>query len=196
MGMAASQARLLSLQARQSNLEYQGQQINQERTILSQQCTELYNSLLDMNVPTPPSTQDYTKVEYTGNNGTIPYSFEPNDVKPKKTDYGDYNITYSEYTHSMVKNNGYKNTTYNQQTYKEVTDESSSVYITADSLSDYCDQYGNVLTPSSSCVKEVTEGDGGEAGTGDVRGYNIDLTKGTIYVKDENVILSDYENVP
>ena len=39
MGLAASQARLLSLQARQSNLEYQGQQINQERTILSQQCT-------------------------------------------------------------------------------------------------------------------------------------------------------------
>ena len=27
MGMSASQARLLSLQARQSNLEYQGQQI-------------------------------------------------------------------------------------------------------------------------------------------------------------------------
>ena len=45
MGMSASQARLLSLQARQSNLEYQGQQINQERTILSQQCTALYNSL-------------------------------------------------------------------------------------------------------------------------------------------------------
>ena len=31
MGMAASQARLQNLQARQSNLEYQAQQINQER---------------------------------------------------------------------------------------------------------------------------------------------------------------------
>ena len=46
MGMAASQARLLTLQARQSDLEYQGQQINQERSVLSQQVTALYNSLL------------------------------------------------------------------------------------------------------------------------------------------------------
>ena len=64
MGMSASQARLLNLQARQSNLEYQGQQINQERSILSQQCTDLYNSLLNMTVPTPPSTQDFTTVQY------------------------------------------------------------------------------------------------------------------------------------
>ena len=68
MGMSASQARLLSLQARQSNLEYQGQQINQERTILSQQCTALYNSLLSMTVPTPPSTSDFTSIQYTGQN--------------------------------------------------------------------------------------------------------------------------------
>ena len=69
MGMSASQARLLSLQARQSNLEYQGQQINQERTILSQQATALYNSLLSMTVPTPPSTADYQTVQYTGTLG-------------------------------------------------------------------------------------------------------------------------------
>ncbi len=69
MGMSASQARLIQLEARQSNLEYQGQQINQERTILSQQCTDLYNSLLTMTVPTPPSTQDYTTVKYAGVDG-------------------------------------------------------------------------------------------------------------------------------
>ena len=74
MGMSASQARLLSLQARQSNLEYQGQQINQERTILSQQCTALYNSLLSMTVPTPPSTSDFTSIQYTGQNGATTYS--------------------------------------------------------------------------------------------------------------------------
>ena len=44
MGMSASQARLLNLQARQSNLEYQGQQINQERSILAQQSSALYYS--------------------------------------------------------------------------------------------------------------------------------------------------------
>lgn len=80
MGMSASQARLLSLQARQSNLEYQGQQINQERTVLSQQCTALYNSLLAMTVPTPPSTNDYTTIEYSGTDGAT--TFTIGTVKP------------------------------------------------------------------------------------------------------------------
>ncbi len=85
MGMSASQARLLSLQARQSNLEYQGQQINQERTILSQQCTALYNSLLAMTVPTPPSTNDYTTVQYSGVNGAT--NFTIGTVKPSGDAY-------------------------------------------------------------------------------------------------------------
>ena len=85
MGMSASQARLLSLQARQSNLEYQGQQINQERTILSQQCTALYNSLLAMQVPTPPSTQDYTTIEYSGTDGATTFTLGA--VKPSGDAY-------------------------------------------------------------------------------------------------------------
>ncbi len=80
MGMSASQARLLNLQARQSNLEYQGQQINQERSVLSQQCTALYNSLLAMSVPTPPSTSDYTTIEYSGTDGAT--TFTLGTVKP------------------------------------------------------------------------------------------------------------------
>ena len=89
MGMSASQARLLNLQARQSNLEYQGQQINQERTILSQQSTALYNSLLAMNVPTPPSTSDFTTIEYSGVDGATTFSLGT--IKPN----GDntYNVT-------------------------------------------------------------------------------------------------------
>lgn len=75
MGMSASQARLLSLTARQSNLEFEGQQINQQRTSLSSQSANYYNSLLAMSVPTPPSTDDYTKVSYSftigGNSATI-----------------------------------------------------------------------------------------------------------------------------
>ena len=85
MGMAASQARLLGLQARQTNLEYQGQQINQERTILSQQCTALYNSLLTMDVPTPPSTQDFTTIEYSGSDGAT--NFTIGTVKPSGETY-------------------------------------------------------------------------------------------------------------
>ena len=110
MGMSASQARLLSLQARQSNLEYQGQQINQERTILSQQATALYNSLLSMTVPTPPSTSDFTTVEYTGTLGTTKYTFDATDVKPGKD--GGYNVTlgFTDYGHSLTRNNGYATT--------------------------------------------------------------------------------------
>ncbi len=75
MGMSASQARLLSLTARQSNLEFEGQQINQQRTNLSNQSANYYNSLLTMTVPTPPSTDDYTTIQYQfvigGNDATV-----------------------------------------------------------------------------------------------------------------------------
>ena len=65
MGMAASQARFLNLTARRTNIEYEGQQINQQRTELSNESANLYNQMLGLRVPTPPKTQDYTKVEYT-----------------------------------------------------------------------------------------------------------------------------------
>ena len=106
MGMSASQARLLALQARKSDLEYQGQQINQERTILSQQVTNLYNSLLAMDVPTPPSTADFTKIVYEGTLGTTNYSFESSSVKPGANGYI---VTLVEHTYgdSANKNPGY-----------------------------------------------------------------------------------------
>ena len=65
MGMAASQARFLNLTARKTNIEYEGQQINQQRTELSNESANLYNQMLTLQVPTPPNTQDYTKVSYT-----------------------------------------------------------------------------------------------------------------------------------
>ena len=67
MGMSASQARLIALTARMNDIEYQGQQINQQRTTLSNQINALYSSLLDMQVPTPPAKSDFTIVEYGGN---------------------------------------------------------------------------------------------------------------------------------
>ena len=70
MGMSASQARFLSLTARKTNVEYEGQQINQQRTSLSNESSNYYSQLTSMNVPTPPSSTDYTKTVYTFNNGT------------------------------------------------------------------------------------------------------------------------------
>lgn len=64
MGLAASQARFLGLTARKSNVEYQVQQINQHRTALSNEVLGLYNEYNRLDVPTPPSINDYNKTTY------------------------------------------------------------------------------------------------------------------------------------
>ena len=69
MGMAASQARHLALVARKSNCEYEGQQINQARTALANQSANLFNQMLGLKVPVPPSTQDFTKTQYSYSDG-------------------------------------------------------------------------------------------------------------------------------
>lgn len=70
MGMAASQARYLGLTARKTNVEYEGQQINQARTALANQSANTFNDLLALEVPTAPSTQDFTELKYTYKDGT------------------------------------------------------------------------------------------------------------------------------
>lgn len=58
MGMAASQARFLQLTARRTNIEYMGQQINQQRLALANASAGLFEKMLSMVPPTPPSSQD------------------------------------------------------------------------------------------------------------------------------------------
>ena len=70
MGMAASQSRYLALTARKTNTEYEGQQINQARTALANQSANLFNRLLDLEVPVAPKTTDYTEVQYSYSDGT------------------------------------------------------------------------------------------------------------------------------
>ena len=71
MGMAASQARFLGLTARKTNVEYEGQQVNQQRTALANQSANYYNDLLGMTVPVPPSVDSYTKTVYTFEDGAL-----------------------------------------------------------------------------------------------------------------------------
>lgn len=107
MGMSASQARLIALTGRMNDIEYQGQQINQQRTTLSSQINELYNSLLDMDVPTPPATSEFTKVVYTGTTGGTKFTVG-NVIPTGKNDAGNntYNIelSYAMKGHSVEKN--------------------------------------------------------------------------------------------
>lgn len=71
MGMSASQARFLGLTARKTNVEYEGQQVNQQRTSLSNQSANFYNDLLGMSVPVPPSVDSYTKTVYSFEDGAL-----------------------------------------------------------------------------------------------------------------------------
>ena len=71
MGMAASQARFLGLTARKSNVEYQGQQINQQRTALATESSNLFHQMMSLNVPTPPVTTDFYKTTYTLDNTAL-----------------------------------------------------------------------------------------------------------------------------
>lgn len=91
MGMAASQARFLGLTARKSNVEYEGQQVNQQRTTLSNQSANYYNQLLGMAVPVPPSSADYTKTVYTFEDGSLNNSIS---TMIAQTD-GTYLISYT-----------------------------------------------------------------------------------------------------
>jgi hypothetical protein len=129
MGMAASQARWIALAARKSNVEYEGQQINQARTALANQSSELWNSLYTMDVPTAPSTSDYTTTQYTFENGdtaeTISSIQDANYTDSDGINYNSY-ITYyskvSEYT-------GIRNTKTNPQVqYVAPTDTNTEGY--------------------------------------------------------------------
>ena len=71
MGMAASQARFLGLTARLNNVEFEGQQINQQRTALSNKSASYYSDLLGMAVPTAPSVEQFTQTVYTFDDGAL-----------------------------------------------------------------------------------------------------------------------------
>ena len=69
MGLSASSLRIAMLTARKSSLEFEGQQINQQRLTLSNQSAALFNSMLTMQVPTPPDPSEFSKMVYTFNKG-------------------------------------------------------------------------------------------------------------------------------
>ena len=65
MGLAASQARFLGITARKSNIEYEGQQVNQQRTALAEEVNSLYSKLLSLDVPVAPDTTEFYETNYS-----------------------------------------------------------------------------------------------------------------------------------
>ncbi|MBQ4114953.1 hypothetical protein IJD34_06070 [bacterium] len=97
MGMAASQARHLALVARRSNCEYEGQQINQARTALANQSANLFNQMLGLSVPVPPSTQDYTKTQYSFTDGINASTIDSWQQLATKDENYNYVVTHHSY---------------------------------------------------------------------------------------------------
>lgn len=95
MGLAASQARFLGLTARKSNVEYQVQQINQQRTALSNEVMGLYNEYNRLEVPTPPVVNDYMKTTYTLDSTYEDYQIESFTKIPSGEYAGYYDVTMS-----------------------------------------------------------------------------------------------------
>ena len=98
MGMSASQARFLTLTARKTNVEYEGQQINQQRTTLSNESANYYSKLSSMSVPIPPSSEDYTKITYTFKDGSQNNTVTSIIAKKTTKDDGIYMLNYVQET--------------------------------------------------------------------------------------------------
>lgn len=94
MGMAASQARYIELTARKTDVEFQGQQINQQRTQLANESAGLFNQMLGLSVPVPPSPDDFTTNQYTFTDGINNYTISS--VRELNND-PDYNTNVSYY---------------------------------------------------------------------------------------------------
>ena len=134
MGMSASQARFLSLTARKTNVEYEGQQINQQRTTLSNESSSYYSRLTNMDVPTPPSSSDYTKISYTFTDGS-----ETNTINSLiATKDGSYILNYTRETleESVVSNGSVMVT-------RQIADDGSKTYYVGASKLRALGQYSN-----------------------------------------------------
>lgn len=92
MGLAATQARYLGLTARKTNIEFEGQQVNQARTALANEGANLYSKLYSLSVPIPPNVTDYYTTEYSYNvAGT---TFVINSYTPVSNDSYIVNVSY------------------------------------------------------------------------------------------------------
>lgn len=115
MGMAASQARWISLAARKTNVEYEGQQINQARTALANQSSELWNKLYNMDVPTAPSTTEYTTTQYTFKNGDVEQTVSDIQAADYTDSDGIHYNSYVTYYSQVAEYTGIRNTYTNPQ---------------------------------------------------------------------------------
>ena len=100
MGMAASSLRFAQLTARKNQVEFEGQQINQQRLVLSQKSSAIYNDMLTKQVPTAPDPSQFTKIVYKFNNGNG--TSQIINLARKAAGAYNYNVTYKQPATSKV----------------------------------------------------------------------------------------------
>ena len=136
MGMAASQARYLGLTARKTNVEYEGQQINQARTALGNQSASLWNQMLALSIPTVPSITDYTTLQYSFDDGINNYTISDiQSVEHEGEDGTQYNKLVTYYFFEDVYK-GIETTNSNPQVQKLVSSEEVSDGLTIEATTD------------------------------------------------------------
>ena len=171
MGMAASQARFLGLTARKSNVEYQGQQVNQQRTALANESAGLYNQMMTLDVPTPPSSTDYYKVTYElENSGTVGvdglYSIENLTKTYSGADkyqvvlgYTTQQIQKQDYTQFIVESN--QDATTGNYTFRLANEENGSSYAITLAKNDDgtygSDAFTGIVNPQGQKTLKVTD---------------------------------------
>lgn len=127
MGMAASQARYLGLTARKTNVEYEGQQVNQARTALANQSANTFNELLALEVPTAPSTADYTTLQYSYQDGTNSETISS--MNQLVNDPDGYNYSVTHYHYAEIYRGQQTNITNPQVAYETTTDPTTGATV-------------------------------------------------------------------
>ena len=149
MGMAASQARFLSLTARKTNVEYEGQQINQHRTTLSNESSNYYSQLCNLVVPTPPSSEDFTKTVYSFVDGSETNTI--NSIIAQKEGIYLLNYTQSYETENVVANGAVVTT-------RMATDSGYEYYVGANKLRTMVAR-PDIKEMTDEQIKEIQEND-------------------------------------
>ncbi len=172
MGMSASQARFLALTARKSNVEFQGQQVNQQRTSLANESAGLFNQMLELQVPTPPSATDFYSMAYTfpGDNENEEYRILNWGAASDPTK-GMYNVDVK----IVNKDSGYKNPSLEVGTSIKLSNGEYSIQLpnTTD---------GVAMTKSDKDVRGRTQGEDGY-----VPSYSYKYGGRTYYIEEETL---------
>lgn len=178
MGMAASQARFLGLTARKTNTEYEGQQVNQQRTALANQSAGLFNEMLGLEVPTPPLASNFARTEYVFTNPSNSQRISLDSIYKNPTvGTGEATYTVSGYTKkasvlsnvSTIVATGDDSNRYNislgedKKTYQISVNGGTNMSITEpkryDALIQYFNDAERALTPEGEMPKQYSEGD-------------------------------------